>query len=51
MFTYDSLEGYDVQTAKFNEDGSLAGFSTEVKNNEQWRKILRTSDGGTVATY
>ena len=51
MVSFDSLEGYDITTAKFNNDRTLAAFSTEVKDNQLYRSILRTSDGGVVATY
>lgn len=49
--TFNSLEGHDITTAKFNNDASLAAFSTEVKDDQIIRTIIRVSDGGIVATY
>ncbi len=49
--TIDSLEGYDISTAKLNNDGTLAAFSTDVKNDQHLKIILRTSDGTKVFTY
>ncbi len=49
--TFDSLEGYDVSTAKFNNDGTLAVFSTDVKDDQHLKSIVRVSDGTIMYTY
>ncbi len=49
--TFDSLEGFDVSTAKLSNDGTIAAFSTDVKNGQHLKTIVRTSDGSRVFTY
>ncbi len=51
MHTFNTLQDFDITKVDMNDDGSLAVFSTDVKDDQIWRSIVRTSDGSTVATY